>query len=190
MKNKSIRCITEGAVLVALSLALSYLKIPIGLAFGGFGGSIDLVMIPLIVFAVHRGLGWGLLAGFVFGTIKYFIGAHADISWISIIFDYSVAYAFVGFAGLLRGAFAKGKNGALVVGALVGCVCRFIVHYISGVTVYAQWMPEEFMGVTRLTPALYSLLYNGTYMLPNTVLALILCAVLAKPLRTLLKRMD
>ncbi len=190
MKNNRLRCITEGAVLVALSLALSYLKIPIGLAFGGFGGSIDLVMIPLIVFAVHRGLGWGLLAGLVFGTIKYFIGAHADISWISIIFDYSVAYAFVGFAGLLRGDYAKDRARALPVGALVGCVCRFIVHYISGVTVYAQWMPEEFMGVTHLTPALYSLLYNGTYMLPNTVLAVILCALLQKPLRILLKKMD
>ena len=190
MKNKQLRCITEGAVLVALALALSYLKIPIGLAFGGFGGSIDLVMIPLIVFAVHRGLGWGLLAGLIFGTIKYFIGTHADISWISIIFDYSVAYAFVGFAGLLRGRFEKDMPWALPIGALVGCVCRFIVHYISGVTVYAQWMPEEFMGVTRLTPALYSLLYNGTYMLPNTVLAVLLCALLQKPLRTLLKKMD
>ena len=188
MKNKQIRCITEGAVLIALSLALSYLKIPIGLAFGGFGGSIDLVMIPLIVFAVHRGLGWGLLAGLVFGTIKYFIGSHADISWISIIFDYSVAYMFVGFAGVLSAAFAKRKAGALPLGALVGCVCRFVVHYISGVTVYAQWMPEEFMGVTHLTPALYSLLYNGTYMLPNTVRAVLLCALLEKPLRTMLKR--
>ena len=36
MKNKNLRCITEGAVLVALALVLSYLKIPIGLAFGGF----------------------------------------------------------------------------------------------------------------------------------------------------------
>ncbi len=190
MKNKQLRCITEGAVLIALALALSYLKIPIGLAFGGFGGSIDIVMIPLIVFAVHRGLGWGLLAGLLFGTIKYFIGTHADISWVSIIFDYSVAYAFVGFAGLLRGRFEKSMPWALPIGALVGCVCRFIVHYISGVTVYAQWMPEEFMGVTHLTPALYSLLYNGTYMLPNTVLAVLLCALLQKPLRTLLKKMD
>ena len=188
MKNKSIRCITEGAVLVALALALSYLKIPIGLAFGGFGGSIDLVMIPLIIFAVHRGLSWGLGAGLIFGTIKYFIGAHADISWISIIFDYSVAYMFVGFAGLMRGQFEENRKLALPVGALIGCVCRFIIHYISGVTVYAQWMPEEFMGVTHLTPALYSLLYNGTYMLPNTILAVLLCALLQKPLRTLLKR--
>lgn len=190
MKNKQLRCITEGAVLVALALALSYLKIPIGLAFGGFGGSIDLVMIPLIIFAVHRGLSWGIGAGLIFGTIKYFIGSHADISWISIIFDYAVAYAFVGFAGALRGKWAEGKAWALPVGALVGCVCRFIIHYISGVTVYAQWMPEEFMGVTRLTPALYSLLYNGTYMLPNTVLAVVLCALLQKPLRALLRHMD
>lgn len=190
MKNNSIRCITESAVMVALALALSYLKIPIGLAFGGFGGSIDLVMIPLIIVAVHLGLGWGLGAGLVFGTIKYFIGSHADISWVSIIFDYSVAYMFVGFAGLMCSRWRGGKDWAMPVGALIGCVCRFIVHYISGVTVYAQWMPEEFMGVTHLTPALYSLLYNGTYMLPNTILAVAVCALLQKPLRIMTKRID
>ncbi len=185
MKNKQLRCITEGAVLVALSLALSYLKIPIGLAFGGFGGSIDLVMIPLIVFAVHRGLGWGLLAGLLFGTIKYFIGTHADISWISIIFDYSVAYMFVGFAGVMRRPFSKGRGWALPVGALIGCIFRFIIHYISGVTVYAQWMPEEFMNMKMTSPAVYSLLYNGTYMLPNTILAVVLCILLVPLMKKL-----
>ena len=183
MKNKRVRCICEGGIAIALAVALSYLKIPIGLAFGGFGGSIDLVMIPLIVFAVRWGLGWGLGAGLVFGTLKYFLGQHADISWVSIIFDYSVAYMFVGFAGLMKKSWTGGKNSALAVGALIGCVCRFIIHYISGVTVYAQWMPEEFMGVTHLTPALYSLLYNGTYMLPNTVLAVLICLLLARPIR-------
>ena len=46
------------------------------------------------------------------------------------------------------------------------------------------------MGVSHMTPALYSLLYNGTYMLPNTILAILLCALLQKPLHTLLKKMD
>ena len=180
--SKSTRALVEGAICVALSIALSYAKIPIGLAFGGFGGSIDLVMIPLIVYAVRWGCGWGILAGFVFGTIKYFIGQHADISWVSIIFDYSVAYAFVGFAGLL-----KRKYRLLPLAALVGCVGRFLIHYISGVTVYAQWMPEEFMGISGMTPPLYSLLYNGTYMLPNTILAVVLCALLVKPVQKLPK---
>lgn len=182
MKNvsKATRALAEGAVCVALSIALSYAKIPI--VFGGFGGSIDLVMLPLIIFAVRWGFGWGLLAGLVFGTLKYFIGAHGEISWISIIFDYSVAYAFVGFAGLF-----KQKYRVLPLAALVGCVARFIIHYISGVTVYAQWMPEEFMGFSGMTPAFYSLLYNGTYMLPNTILAVALCLLLWKPLQRLPK---
>lgn len=180
--SKTTRALAEGAVCVALSIALSYLKIPTGVAFGGFGGSIDLVMIPLIVYAVRWGLGWGVLAGFVFGTLKYFVGSHSEISWISIISDYSVAYGFVGFAGLF-----KRKYRLLPLAALVGCACRFVVHYISGVTVYAQWMPEEFMNVTypTLTPSLYSLLYNGTYMLPNTILAVVLCALLIRPVQSL-----
>lgn len=188
MKKSSVRCICEGAVCVALSVALSYLKIPIGLAFGGFGGSIDLVMIPLIVFAVRRGPGWGLGAGLIFGTVKYFIGTHNDISWISILFDYSVAYMLVGFAGTMRRFFAEGRGWALPVGALIGCVFRFFVHFISGVTVYAQWMPEEFMNLSHMTPPLYSLLYNGTYMLPNTALAVVLCALLVKPMQALSKK--
>ena len=187
MKNKetiapggTIRCLAEGGISVALAIALSYLKIPIGMAFGGFGGSIDLVMIPLIVYAVRWGLGWGVGAGLIFGTLKYFLGQHADISWVSIIFDYSVAYAFVGFAGLLRR-----KYTLLPLSALIGCAARFLVHYISGVTVYKEYVPEEFMGFINLTPPGYSVLYNGTYMLPNTILAIVICGLLIVPLRKL-----
>jgi len=171
--RNSIRCLAEGGICVALSLALSYLKIPIMSGFGGFGGSIDFVMIPLIVFAVRWGLGWGLGAGLVFGTLKYFLASGGAISWVSIIFDYGVAYAFVGFAGLFRRRYTL-----FPAAALAGCFARFIIHFISGVTVYAQYMPEEFMGFTGMTPALYSLLYNGTYMLPNTIIAAAVCALL------------
>ena len=176
-----VRCLTEGGISVALALALSYLKIPVMAGFGGFGGSIDFVMIPLIVFAVRWGFGWGIGAGLVFGTLKYFLASGGAISWVSIIFDYSVAYAFVGFAGLFRR-----KYSLLPAAALAGCFARFIIHFISGMTVYAQYMPDEFMGYTGMTPFLYSLLYNGTYMLPNTVLAVVVCAVLIP----VVKRLD
>ena len=176
MQKKSVRALTESAVCVALALALSYLKIPIGLAFGGLGGSIDLVMIPLIVLAVRRGLGWGLGAGLVFGTLKYFFANGAAITWESMLLDYSVAYMFVGFAGLLREKFRL-----MPLAALIGCVARFIIHFISGVTIYAEYFEESFMGVSGLTPATYSVLYNGTYMLPNTILAILLCWLLWKP---------
>ena len=175
--RKTLRIITEGAVLTALSLALSYIKIPIGLAFGGFGGSVDLVMIPIIIFALRRGTLWGLGAGLVFGTLKFFLAGGVAVNWQSMLLDYSLAYMFVGFAGPLRG-----RRAYLPIGALVGCLARFFIHFLSGVTIYAEYMPEEFMNMTMINPAVYSVLYNGSYMLPNTILAVVLCALLKKPM--------
>ena len=96
--HSSTRRLTEGGICIALALVLSYLKIPIGLSFGGFGGSITLVMVPLILFAVRYGAPWGILAGVAFGTLKYFFAEGFAVSWVSIIFDYSVAYGAVGLA--------------------------------------------------------------------------------------------
>ncbi|MBP3816482.1 MAG: energy-coupled thiamine transporter ThiT [Firmicutes bacterium] len=183
---KRTRLVAEAGITIALSIVLSYIKIPIGLSFGGFGGSIDLVMIPLVFFALKWGPGWGTLAGLVFGTIKYFLGSGLVISWISIIFDYSVAYAMVGLAGLVKYFMDVNTPQAFGIGALIGCIARFIVHYISGVTVYAEWMPEEFMNLPMTSPAIYSLLYNGTYMLPNTILCVAAMVLLFKPLKRLL----
>jgi len=178
MKNKKLRTLTEGAILTAAALALSYIKIPIGLGFGGFGGSVDLVMIPIIIFALRQGCLWGLGSGLIFGTLKFFLAGGVAVNWQSMLLDYSLAYMFVGFAGLLP---LRKFNPAW--GALLGCVARFAVHYFSGVTIYAQYMPESFMELTMTSPAFYSLLYNGTYMLPNTLLAVIICALLSKTLR-------
>ena len=184
-RSGNTRMLTEGGLCIALSIALSFLKIPIGLSFGGFGGSIDLVMVPLVFFALKWGPGWGCTAGFVFGTLKYFLASGFAISWISIIFDYSVAYGAVGLAGLFRNKGGVPSAGRSALGALTGCVARFIIHYISGVTVYAQWMPEEFMNMKMGSPVIYSLLYNGTYMLPNTILCVAVIVLLNKPLRNL-----
>ena len=64
------------------------------------------------------------------------------------------------------------------------------MHYISGVTVYAEYMPEEFMGLTMTSPFFYSALYNGGYMLPSTILAIAVCAALMVPLRRFLNGED
>ena len=179
MENRTLtRTLCEGALFMAAALALSYLKIPVGLVFGGFGGSVDLVMLPLLVFAVSRGSAWGVAAGLLFGTLKFFLGGGVAVNWQSMLLDYSLAYAAVGLGGL-----GRRSRHPLTLGAVIGSLCRFAVHYLSGVTVYAQYMPEVFMERTMTSPAVYSLLYNGSYMLPNTVLAIALCAVLEKPLQ-------
>ena len=117
MKTKT-RCITEGGLMIAAALVLSYFKIQFLQA-----GSINFCMVPLIIFAVRWGLGWGVVAGAIFGTLKYFLAGGFALNIASFFLDYSVAYAAVGAAGLM-----KDKKLGLPIGALIGCFCRFIIH--------------------------------------------------------------
>lgn len=184
MKNKHLRALTESAVLTGLALALSYLEIPIGFAFGGFGGSINLVMIPLILCAMRWGTLWGLGSGLVFGTLKYFFSNGFAISWESMILDYSFAYMMVGIAGLFHG-----KNRLAWLGAIVGCFGRFLVHFISGVALYAEYVSPIF-GWNGNSVVIYSILYNGSYMIPSSIIAVAVVALLQRPLGKYIRQED
>lgn len=179
--NKHLRALCECAILTALALALSYLEIPIGLSFGGFGGSLSLAMLPLVLFSVRWGLGWGLGMGLVFGLLKFFLTSGGSITWQAILLDYALAYLFVGFAGLFRH-----RSRLTWLAALVGCLARFVVHFFSGVTIYAAYV-SPLLGWNGSSATIYSILYNGTYMLPNTVLTVALCLLLQRPLKGLLE---
>ena len=86
-------------------------------------------------------------------------------------------------AGLCKGRF--------VLGTLVACAARFLVHYVVGATVWAEYMPETFFNMTMTTPWVYSALYNGAYMLPDTVLVLICGLLLGKtPAKKFLQGQD
>lgn len=180
--NQTTRMLCEAAVSIALAYALTFVELDLWFQ----GGSISAAMIPIIIFSVRWGLGWGIAAGAVFGTLKYFLGLDSFvISWVSIVFDYTGAYAMVGLAGLL-----KRRANLIPLAAFIAGAARFVVHYISGVTVYAEYMPEEFMGLTMTSPFFYSALYNGGYMLPSTILAVAVCAALMVPLRKFLSGED
>lgn len=168
------RMLCEGALMVALAQILSYVK----LAEAPNGGSITFAMFPILFFSVRWGLSSGLMAGFVFGLLQLiFDGAYAW-GWQSMLLDYLAAFTPLGLAGLF-----KGKSWGLFAGTIVGCAGRFVIHYISGITVYKIVAPTEFLNWTFSSPSLYSLVYNGSYMLPNTVIALVMAALLYVPLK-------
>ena len=97
--NQTTRMLCEGAVSIALAYALTFVELDLWFQ----GGSISAAMIPIILFAVRWGAGWGIVAGLAFGTLKYFLGLDSFvISWVSIVFDYTGAYAMVGLAGLFK----------------------------------------------------------------------------------------
>ena len=181
MQNRShlrTRALTEGALFVALAFVLSFVK----LYQLPNGGSLTPAMFPILFYSLRFGIGRGLTAGFVFGLLQLlFDGAYAW-GWQSMILDYLLAFAPLGLAGLF-----KGKSWGIFPGTVIGCLGRFLVHHISGITIYRIIQPTAVPGLgTYDNPHLYSLVYNGSYMIPNMILALLLAAVLYVPLKSYL----
>ena len=133
-RRNATRMLCEGAIMVALSQILSYIK----LMELPNGGSLTPAMFPILLFAVRWGLADGLLAGFVFGLLQLmFDGAYAW-GWQSMLLDYLVAFTPLGLAGLFQG-----KRWGIFAGTVLGCFARFVVHFISGVTIYRIYAPTE-----------------------------------------------
>ena len=167
-KKINIRALTEGAILMAFAEILSFLplyKFP-------WGGSIDLAMLPILLFCARWGFGPGMLVSCTHAIMQTLFEGGIAIGWESIVGDFLLAYAVLGIAGAFRGKF--------VPGAVTACTLRFLVHYVVGATIWAQYMPQEFFGMTMTTPWLYSALYNGAYMLPDLAMVLLAYFLLSK----------
>jgi len=176
-----IRALCEGAILLALAVVLNYLS---KLLFVNMpqGGSVTLAMFPLLLYIHRWGVGKGLLVGFTYGLLDMLIDSGYAWGWQSMLLDYLVAYTALGLGG-----FFKGKAWGIFPCVAIGCIGRFAVHYFSGITLYRILEPTAVEGLESLgvfsSPHLYSLVYNGVYMLPNTVIALVLAAALFAPMK-------
>jgi len=177
----SLRCLTEGAVFVALAQVLGYLK----LFELPQGGSITVAMLPIFIFCARWGFGPGMLASFVYSLLQLTLDGAYAWGWQSMLGDYIVAFTVLGVAGL----FHKQRYGFFT-GTAVGSAARFLVHYVVGATVWAEYMPETFFGMTMHSPWFYSLLYNGSYMVIDMALCLLVGALLWKPMGKYLRGED
>ena len=137
-----------------------------------WGGSLDLAMLPIIVFCVRWGFGPGLIVSFAHALLQTLFEGGIAIGWESILGDFLIAYTVLGLAGLFKGKFFPAT--------VVACVARFLVHYVVGATIWAEYMPETFFNMTMTTPWIYSALYNAAYMLPDMLIILLVGGILLK----------
>lgn len=170
--HRALLALCEGAVMVALAQVLGYLK----LWEMPNGGSVTFIMLPIFIYCVRWGFGNGMLAAFALSLLQFLLDGGFSIGWQSMLGDYIVAYSAIGVAGL----FSKCKYGFFW-GTLVGSLARFIVVYVTGATLWAEYMPDEFFGMTMTSPWLYSAIYNGIYVVLCMALCLVVGAVLWKP---------
>ncbi|MBU7016120.1 MAG: energy-coupled thiamine transporter ThiT [Theionarchaea archaeon] len=61
-----------------------------------------------------------------------------------------------------------------LLGVIVGIAGRFLCHFISGVIFFSEYAPEG------MNPWIYSALYNGSYILGELIISVILIYLLIK----------
>ncbi len=168
-EKTNARKLIEASLMIAIATALSLLK----LLELPYGGSITMAsMLPIVIIACRNGVGWGLAAGAVYGGVQQLLGLKV-LSWVTswysilavIILDYVLAFAVIGFAGVFRKL--EKQNTALALGALLGCLLRYVCHVISGATVWAG------LSIPTAAALIYSFAYNATYMIPETIVLVI-----------------
>lgn len=175
-KKQNIKKIALCGVMIALGTVLSFIK-PYEPPLGG--GVTVLSMVPVAFLSCMLGLKWGFAASFVYSLIQLFISMGEVMSWglsagavvATFLLDYILAYTVLGFSGMFS------KKGALgiVAGVAIATVLRFLCHFATGVYIFDIWMPDDWNNIW-----LYSLCYNGGYMLPEIILTCVGTTLLVK----------
>ena len=161
----------EGALCVALAVALS--------KFNLFalpqGGSIDLELVPLLLFAWRRGLKWGCGAGALAGVVKILMGGYI-LNPVQAVLDYPLAYACTGLAALFP------HWGKRVVGTVLAAAGQIACHVVSGAIFFAQYAPEG------QSPWAYSIAYNTPVISLKYALSAVAAYILWKGLEAALPK--
>ena len=175
-KKEKTRRLVESALMLALSTLLAefaIIKFP-------FGGSVTIFsQVPMVFISYRYGIKWGAFAGLCMGIIQMLFGmgnfayVSGIVAYLILIFaDYIIAFGALGFGGMFK---TKIKNPvvALSLGGGVVSVIRFLCHFISGVTIWGDYA-EGAQAVWE-----YSFTYNAGYMVPELIITVVGCVVLA-----------
>lgn len=180
-KSSKTKILVEAAIMIALATVLCYIRI-IKLPWGG---SVTLLsMLPIIIFSIKHGVKNGMFASFVFSLIQFGQGVMDGLfAWgltpamliACILLDYIGAYSIIGVAGVFRN---KGFAG-WVSGTILAVFLRYVFHVLSGVVIWHS-VGSIWEGFSTENELLYSLVYNGAYMLPEMIFTLIGAIALLK----------
>lgn len=161
----------KAVAFAALSIALSYVLSCFRLYRMPQGGSVTPgSMLPIMLFSAAYGVGPGVVVGVVYGALQYLQGGWFLNVW-QFLLDYLLAYGALGLAGLARKLPKRwGLYAAIVIAAVVRALSATLAGYMFWDTAF--WA---------------SLVYNGTYLIPDTLICIVLALAVAKPVMKILQ---
>lgn len=146
VRNERTRITIEIALTIALAVVLGLFtpfKMP-------QGGGISLVMLPLFILSLRRGVGVGLAAGLLYGVLDSMIDPFV-VHPLQYLLDYPIAFAGVALAGLFAPAWRRAvSSGSMLSGiwtillpaVVCGTLARYLAHVASGAVFFAEYAPE------------------------------------------------
>ena len=173
-KRTNLNRLVECAILLAAAAVLSFIK---GVEMP-LGGSVTAVsMLPIVLAGYRNGWKWGLLTGVTYAVFQIIMDIGKLMSWGltpavfigSLVFDYLLAFGLLGIGGI----FNKKKYGIFYACAFT-ITLRFLMHFLSGILFFGSFAGEGY------SPLTWSIAYNGTYMLPELILTLIVAWILTR----------
>ena len=165
-QSTNVQTLTECAVMLALSFALSSAK----LFEMPMGGSVTIAsMLPVMLISIKYGIGVGIPTAFLysltqllqaFATANVFPYCETPLALaLCIVFDYVLPFTVLGLAGIfLKLPLSKKSEINVYYGITSAVTVRFICHFITGVVIWGQWAPD---GMGKY---LYSFLYNASFL--------------------------
>lgn len=179
------RMLASGALCVALSFVLSCIRL---FRMPGGGSVTPGSMLPLMLFSVAYGAGPGLLAGLVYGVLQYLQGGYILNIW-QFLLDYILAFTVLGLAGIAHNKSEKWLYLSIPFAALMRLLCASLAGVMWALDSIAK-DPETVLSVGSWqfsSPVTYSLVYNGAYLIPDTLICLLLAALVGKRLLKAIK---
>ena len=131
------RSVAFGAICVAMSFALSYVrlfKLP-------QGGSVTLAsLLPIMIFSYIFGVKKGLLVGLIYGVLQAIQDPYI-IHPMQFLLDYPIAFSAIGLSGAFAklNAFKKYPQVTLLLGGIIASVLRFLAHFLSGAFAFGAY---------------------------------------------------
>lgn len=169
--------LTLSAIMVALSTVLAFVSKIIPAPWLQ-GGSITLAsMVPIIVVSVVIDYKWGLLASLVYSLIQMMTGFYPPptqtvLNFILVVFlDYVAAFGVLGLAEIFY-RLSGSKKWSMPLSAVIVTTARYLCHILSGILIWGVYAQE---GQSVLA---YSLIYNGSYMIPEIIITSIVISAL------------
>ena len=101
---------------------------------------------------------------------------------LEVILDYLMPFTVLGLAYIFAKPFGESKKlQGIICGTIAVCCLRFLAHFLSGIIVWGSIAQDGIGAVT------YSLTYNGSYMLVETIISVVVIALLYKSAPKLFK---